>query len=189
MQITTPPVPHKISSASYHFPTTSFTSPSSFVPSWRNTTLPARSYCHSREQICSLSSSIIKTGHRHGRLREEAPSLPLLYRSHAVRTTLPAMAPAFAFPSLPLSSASSLSSGTSTSSRPSNACTRRPQPRMSTASRPASKFSFDDDDKSNTPAFSPEVAAISASVCEFMNTEHVRDIASYVVHFGKKFVS
>lgn len=36
---------------------------------------------------------------------------------------------------------------------------------------------------------SAEIAAISTAVCEFMNKEHVRDIASYVINFGKKFVS
>lgn len=34
----------------------------------------------------------------------------------------------------------------------------------------------------------PEVAAVAATVCEFMNNERLRDLAQYVVRFGKQFV-
>lgn len=46
-----------------------------------------------------------------------------------------------------------------------------------------------DDSVSTTPATAPEVMAIAGAVCEFMNREHLRDVANYVVHFGRKFVS
>lgn len=34
----------------------------------------------------------------------------------------------------------------------------------------------------------PEIAAVSPTICEFMNTERLRDLAQYIVNFGTKFV-
>lgn len=64
---------------------------------------------------------------------------------------------------------------------------------MSAVIRPATKSAltvadFEAPDAAHVP-FVPEVAGISAAVCEFMNKEHLRDIANYVVRFGNKFVS
>lgn len=120
--------------------------------------------------------------------------------------------------SAPLSSATGASSfvqaGTSCHQLASNPCVVVPPARsraplrMVTVSRPSFKStsSFSDDHNDGglrpdpalvgvesvdapAPPTAPEVVAAAAAVCEFMNTERVRDIANYVVRFGRKFVS
>lgn len=61
---------------------------------------------------------------------------------------------------------------------------------MASVSRPQQKTHVIDFDDPAAPSVSTpaEVVAVASAVCEFMNKEHVRDIASYVVRFGKKFV-
>lgn len=68
---------------------------------------------------------------------------------------------------------------------------------MVTVSRPkfGSGASFDreeflsTDSNKQSPETCAEVAAIATTICDFMNTERVRDIANYVVQFGRNFVS
>lgn len=102
-----------------------------------------------------------------------------------LHANLDIMVKAFAFPTLP-------SRGLTRSATSSTAlsCSRRPV-RMATMSRPVSKNSiFDDNEPTpSAPVHAPEVAAVATAVCEFMNREHVRDIANYVIHFGRQFVS
>lgn len=100
------------------------------------------------------------------------------------------MTPAFISPLPTASRSSRLATATTPTKRTPN----RPSVRMAIVSRPRVKNFFADDEivctlaePVETPS-APEVTAIAATVCEFMNTEHVRDIASYVVRFGKKFV-
>lgn len=69
---------------------------------------------------------------------------------------------------------------------------------MVTVSRPkfGSGASFDreeflsssDSDRPG-PETCAEIVASATTICDFMNTERVRDIASYVVQFGRNFVS
>lgn len=92
--------------------------------------------------------------------------------------------PAFLNPVLParFSAASSITSPYT--------CTRL-TPRCASVSRPktATKPIIFDDVDTPQPVYSPEVAAVSAAICEFMNTERVCDLANYIVKFGNKFVS
>lgn len=65
-------------------------------------------------------------------------------------------------------------------------------PRMTATSRPGqpeySRIVPDEPSASKPSVDAPEVTAVAAAVCEFMNNERVRDLAQYVVRFGKRFV-
>lgn len=103
------------------------------------------------------------------------------------------MTPAFLTPTFPAKLAAARSTtSTSTSSSTTLCPSRQPARMLAARTRVASKdpiINFDDDSDLPAPVDVPEVTAVSAAVCEFMNKEHVRDIANYVVHFGRQFVS
>lgn len=62
---------------------------------------------------------------------------------------------------------------------------------MAALSRPVcrhARLDLDDDPPAREIPSVPEIAAVSATICDFMNKERLRDLALYIVRFGSKFV-